>query len=88
VSRALANRGEPTKTIGDARAGGETKLTIHCLGCYHEAVKTFEELKLWNDMIFVDVPQHRRLLCSQCGSRNVRVMLDLSARKRDARVSE
>jgi hypothetical protein len=21
------------------------------------AVKTFEELKLWNDMIFVDVPQ-------------------------------
>jgi hypothetical protein len=40
VSRALANRGEPTKTIGDARAGGETKLTIHFLGCYHEAVKT------------------------------------------------
>jgi hypothetical protein len=49
-------RGEPTKTIGHARVGGETALTVHCLGCYHQAVKTFEELKLWNDMIFVDVP--------------------------------
>ena len=50
-------RGEPTKTIGNARgAGGETVLTVHCLGCYHRAVKTFEELKLWNDMIFVDIP--------------------------------
>ena len=63
-------RGEPTKTIGDARAGGEKALTVHCLGCYNHAVKTFEELKLWNDMIFVDVPK-RRLVGSKCGSRNV-----------------
>ena len=49
-------RDEPTKAIGHARAGGEAALTLHCLGCYHQAVKTFEELKLWNDMIFVDVP--------------------------------
>jgi hypothetical protein len=55
-------RGEPIKTIGRARAGGETKLTVHCLGCYHQAVKTFEELKLWNDMIFVDVLKPRRRL--------------------------
>jgi hypothetical protein len=55
-------RGEPTKTIGHARAGGEKALTAHCLACYHQAVKTLEELKLWNDMIFVDVPQHRRLV--------------------------
>ena len=27
-------RGEPTKTIAHARAGGETALTVHCLGCY------------------------------------------------------
>ena len=81
-------RGEPTKTIGHARAGGEKALTAHCLGCYHQAVKTFEELKLWNHIIFVDVPKHRRLVCSQCGGRNVKVMLDLSARKRDARVSQ
>ena len=67
-------RNPPTKTIGHARAGGETALTIHCLGCYHQAVKTFEELKLWNDMIFVDVPKPRHLVCSQCGSTNVKVM--------------
>jgi hypothetical protein len=50
-------RGEPTKTIAYARAGGETALIVHCLGVggYHQATKTFEELKLWNDMIFVDV---------------------------------
>ena len=53
---------------------GKTALTVHCLGCYHQAVKTFEELKLWNDMIFVDVPKHRHFVCTQCGSRNVRVM--------------
>jgi hypothetical protein len=35
--------GEPTKTIGDARAGRETALPVHCLGvgCHHQAVKTF-----------------------------------------------
>jgi hypothetical protein len=56
----------PAKTIAHARVGGETALTVHCLGqgC-HQAVKTFEELKLWNDMIFVEVPQHRRLVCSK-----------------------
>ena len=37
-------------------------------------MKTFEELRLWNDMVFVDVPKHRRLVCSKCGSRNVKVM--------------
>ena len=70
------SRGEPTKTIAHARAAGETALTAHCLGvgCYHQAVKTFEELKLWNDIIFVDVPKHRHFVCTKCGGRNVRVM--------------
>jgi hypothetical protein len=69
-------RCEPTKTIGNARAGCQKALTIHCLGpeCHHQAVKTFEKLKLWNDMIFVDVPKYRRLVCSKCGSWNVKVM--------------
>jgi hypothetical protein len=67
-------RGEPTKTFGHARAGGERALTVHSLDCYDQAVKTFEELRLWNDMIFVDVPKHRQLVCSKCGSRNVKVM--------------
>jgi hypothetical protein len=58
------------------RTGGETKLTVHCFGhnCHHQAVKTFEELKLWNHMIFVDVPKQGRLVCLKCGSRNVKVM--------------
>src|SRR6476659_10661703 len=70
------SRGELTKTIAHARAAGETALTVHCLGvgCYHQAVKTFEELKLWNDIIFVDVPKHRHFVCTKCGGRNVRVM--------------
>jgi hypothetical protein len=57
------SRGEPTKTIAHARAA--RRRTVRCLaqGCYHLwrqslAVKTFEELRLWNDRIFVDVPQH------------------------------
>jgi hypothetical protein len=61
-------RGERTKTIGHARAGGEKALTVHCLGSYNHAVKTFEELKLWNDMIFVDVPKHRHLVGSKCAA--------------------
>jgi hypothetical protein len=81
------SRSEPTKTIGDARAAGETALTAHCLGCYHQAAKTFEELKLWNDMIFVDVPQHRRLVCSKCGNRNVKVMPFLRPEARRRRVT-
>jgi hypothetical protein len=74
-SQAMA-RGEPKKTIAHARAGSETALTVHCLGegCHHQAVKTFEELRLWNDMIFVDVPKHRHFVCTKCGSRNVKVM--------------
>jgi hypothetical protein len=37
-------RGEPTKTIAHARAGGK-RLTVHCLGhgCHHQAVKTSVE---------------------------------------------
>ena len=58
-------------TIAHARARRETALTVHCLGvgCHHQAVKTFDELKLWNDMIFVEVPKHRHFVCSQCGGR-------------------
>ena len=33
---------------------------MHCLGCYDQAVKTFDELRLWNDMIFVDVSVSQR----------------------------
>jgi hypothetical protein len=42
------------------------------------------ELKLWNDMIFVEVPKQRQLVCSQCGSRNLKVM-HVPARERKRR---
>ena len=37
-------------------------------------IRPGEELKLWNDLIFVEVRKHRQLVCRQCGSRNVKVM--------------
>jgi hypothetical protein len=69
-------RGEPTKTIADARAGGETRFTIHCeaQGCHHQAVMSFDELGLPDETIFVHIPHVRGFVCSKCGSRNVRVM--------------
>jgi hypothetical protein len=37
-------RGEPTKTIGNARAAGETRFTVHCgrIECGHRAELAFE----------------------------------------------
>jgi hypothetical protein len=55
-------RGEPTKTIAHARAGGETALNVHCLGfgCYHQAVKTFEELRQSEREGDADLPSGER----------------------------
>jgi hypothetical protein len=41
-------RGEPTKTIGQARAAGETRFTVYCEGngCGHRAELAFDEMKL------------------------------------------
>ena len=68
----------PTKSVADARAAGEAALTVHCLNmarhCYHQARKSFDELKLPDEMIFVHIPQHRRFACTQCGGRIVKVM--------------
>jgi hypothetical protein len=70
------SRGEPTKTIGDARAGGETQFTVHCesTGCHHKAVMSFDQLGLPDETIFVYIPRVRGFVCSKCGSRNVKVM--------------
>jgi hypothetical protein len=55
----------------------ETALTVHCLtqGCHHQAVKTFQRLRLCNDMIFVDVPKCRHRVCSQCANRNLKMRI-------------
>ena len=62
------------------------KKSVTCLGpgCYHQAVKTFEELKLWNDMIFVDVPKHRRLVLQSVRRPENQGDADLPAGARDA----
>jgi hypothetical protein len=69
-------RNEPTKTIGHARAAGETRFTIHCeaTGCHHQAEMTFDELGLPDETIFVHIPRVKRFTCSKCKRRNVKVM--------------
>ena len=44
-------------------------------GCHHQAVKTFQRLRLWNEMIFVDVPKCRHRVCSQCANRNLKMRI-------------
>jgi hypothetical protein len=62
----------PTKTVADAEAAGETALTVHCQNtayCHHQARKSFDELKLLPEMIFVHISQRRRFVCTKCGGR-------------------
>lgn len=42
------NMSRPTKTIGNARAAGQTRFTVHCgrIECGHRAQMAFDELKL------------------------------------------
>jgi hypothetical protein len=42
--------------------------------CHHQARKSFDELKLQPEMIFVHVSQRRRFVCKKSGGRTVRVM--------------
>src|SRR3954469_2918938 len=78
----------PAKTIAHARACGERRwLPIGAARTAIIAVKTFEELKLRNDIMFITVPQHRRLACSKCGCRNVKVTPILPAGRARPRLS-
>src|SRR3954447_23891096 len=56
-SRTAMSRGEPTKTIGNARAAGETRftVTVHCgrIECGHRAELAFDEIRLPDETIFV-----------------------------------
>jgi hypothetical protein len=49
-------------------------LPEHASYCHHQATKTFDELKLPAEMIFVHVPQYRPFVCSKCGGGIVKVM--------------
>jgi hypothetical protein len=69
-------RGEPTKTIAQARSAGETCFTVHCgrVECGHRAEMTFDEIKLPDSTIFVHIPRLLNFVCTNCGSRDVKVM--------------
>jgi hypothetical protein len=64
-------RGEPTKTIADAKRAGETRFTIYCErhGCGHRAEMAFDQLRLPDSAIFVHIPRLLNFVCSKCGSR-------------------
>lgn len=65
-------------TIGDSRRQGITKFTVTCASpaCWSTRRFSFDELKLEDDIAFVEIPEHRRFRCQKCGSRKVTVMAD------------
>jgi hypothetical protein len=71
----------PTKTIGHARAAGETRFTVHCgqIECGHRAEMAFDEMKLPDETIFVHIPRLLNFVCSKWGSRDVKVNVGVSA---------
>jgi hypothetical protein len=81
------SRGEPTKTIANARAAGETRFTVHCgrIECGHRAELAFDAIKLPDETIFVHIPRLLNFVCSKCGSRDVKVNADLSTGSGTAR---
>jgi hypothetical protein len=66
---------QPTKTIANSRAAGETR-TVDCerMGCGHRAQMRFDELRLPDETIFIHIPRLLNFLCSKFGSRDVKVM--------------
>jgi phage terminase large subunit GpA-like protein len=71
---AATPKGQPTKTIGNARAAGETRFTVHCgrIECGHRAELAFDKIKLPDETIFVHIPRLLNFICSKCGSRDVK----------------
>lgn len=69
-------RGEPTKTVRQAKAAGETHFTIRCrrMECGHRATMAFDELRLPEETIFVHIPRLLNFVCTKCQSRDVKVM--------------
>jgi hypothetical protein len=66
----------PTKTIGHARAAGETRFTVYCesTGCHHRGEMSFETLGLPDATIFVDIAKIKGFVCTKCGRRRVKLM--------------
>ena len=68
----------PPPTIGYFRELGMARLSVTCanLQCRHSAKLAFDDLKMEDDVTFIDIPQSRRFLCTLCGGRRVEVFPD------------
>ena len=68
----------PLPTVGDTRAEDITALSVTCENpaCRWSSYATFDALRLADEIVFVDIPRHRRFVCSRCGDRRVGVMPD------------
>jgi len=73
---AYSPRGMALPNVAHDRAHGITSLRVYCaagLVCPHSKGFTFDELQLTDDMVIIKIPQHRRFVCTQCGSRKVTI---------------
>ena len=68
--------GMPLPKVAHFRAHGVTALRVHCSAdqvCVHSRAMTFDELRLADDAVLVNVPRVRRFVCTRCGRRKVQV---------------
>ena len=57
-------------TIGDSRRMGMTTVSVHCAApCGHVAKLAFDDLRLPDSTVFIEIPLKRRLVCRACGRR-------------------
>lgn len=77
--RAYDERGREIQapTIGECHARGETTAALYCeaLGCRHHAVISTGQFP--DDLPFPDIVT--RVRCSECGSKQVSVRIDIAA---------
>ncbi len=68
----------PPPTIEHLRGHGLKAFYIYCraLPCRHVGWMTFDELALPDEMIFIHIARHRRLVCSGCGRAQFEISLD------------
>jgi hypothetical protein len=68
--------GSALPNVAHFREHGITSLGVHCaadLVCSHSRVMTFDELRLADDAVLINVPRVRRFVCTRCGRREVQV---------------
>ncbi len=68
----------PPPDVGHFRSIGLKALHIRCLAdpCGHVGWKTYDELALPNDLIFIRIARYRHFVCSRCGKRQFEISAD------------